>query len=167
MKTINIIGVFFVILITASCITQDKCWKKFPPKESDSSSYRETSKDTSKIIPADSSMSKYLVECAEKNGKLYARISQLLTQQSGQYVEVPVATLDTNGILTATVRMPEIEIHWQIRSYHYAAVKSKVYVKITNVLLGWQKWLMWIGAAAIISLLAAGAFIIIKKRFFK
>jgi len=154
-----------LILMASSCITQEKCSKRFPPQEKDSLNYREISKDTMMHINADNSMAQYLVECEKTSEGYKAVITQLLTQKPGEYMQTPVSTIDSNGIMTTQAHTPEREIHWQVKEFHYAAVKSQVYVQITNILIWWQKWLMVIGSITLVAVITIVIYRLIKRRF--
>jgi hypothetical protein len=136
-----------LLLFAVSCTTQKKCWRKYPPQVKDSISYVEKLRDTTIIIPADSSWTTYLVECQKTAEGYQARIIQLEGQQQGHTILNPTADIRGN-VLTARAAMPEQAIKLQLREFHYAAVKSQVYVKITNLLTWWQKLFVGIGIAA-------------------
>jgi len=143
----KIISICIFLISLSGCISEKKCWEKYPPQIKDSVSYVEKVRDS--LIPqsADSSMSSYLIECAKTADGYKARIIQLLTQRPGTTMNIPVSSISGN-VLTTTAGLPGRDIHVQIKTVYLNAVKSLVYVKITNVLTWWQKWLMWIGGVS-------------------
>ena len=140
------------IILLSSCVTQDKCWRKFPPQVKDSTSYAIVYRDTSHIIPGDSSAAQYLVECREENGVLRARIIQQIGSNPGTHLQAPTATITDvpghgTGILQTTATMPGWVEKWQIKVVDRAVYKTSVYVKVTNELTGWQWAQVWAGRA--------------------
>ena len=161
---------FFITVVLAvvlsGCATQKKCWKRFPPQVKDSISYVEKLRDTIINLPADSSMAQYLIECEQTNEGLMAKVTEY-KMIAGKLLQAPSATV-TGNILTATAFMPQQGVRVQYKEIHYSAVKSQVFVKITNQLTGLQNFLVWVGGGflALLFLILILAGVLKLKRFF-
>lgn len=141
---------FLIIPILAGCVTQKKCLEKFPPQTKDSSSYVETVRLDTVRLPADTSMSQYLIECQKTADGYKARIIQLLTQKPGEHLPPPTATI-SGDTLKAMGRTPKKEVVIQVREVEKYILKKEVLPgKVTNVLKWWQKMFMWIGIVGVL-----------------
>ena len=138
--------------------------KIVPPVEtSDSTSYRMTVRDSAFTKPPDSSEAKYMLECVKTNEGLKVRIMQLLSQRPGERIYIPVSTIDSNNVLTTTAYLPGETIYVPVYRFFSTSIKAKTFVKVTNVLTGWQWFQLWLGRVFAALLLIYVGFKILKR----
>lgn len=159
---ILLIALVWLMMSLPGCVTQNKCYKRYPPQVKDSISYVEKVRDTTIYIGADTAITEYLVECQETNEGLRARIVQLIRQQPGVVVNSPSSVI-TGNVLTTTGTSREQQIKLLVKELHYAAVKSQVYVKVTNELTGWQWAQVWAGRLLMLLVAVYAGFKVLKK----
>lgn len=116
-KSLDIVLVVLVIILSSSCISAKRCSRKFPSSEhrNDSASIivRERIHDTAIMIPADSSWLEMLMECNEKGEIL---LKQLLDSKQGARAFLPVVSVKDN-VLTVDCKVDS--------AYIYALFKSR------------------------------------------
>ena len=151
-----------LLVLLAGCATEKRCWKRYPPQVKDSVSYVEKVRDTTIYLPADSSMAAYLVECEETAEGLRARIVRLMTANPGTSLTAPSASI-TNNVLTTIANLPARPVKVQYKELHYSAVKSQVYVKVTNELIGWQWAQIWAGRILIAGVILLAGWKVARK----
>lgn len=146
------------------CNGERWCMKHHPPQTNDSITYVEKWRDSIVRLPGDTSSAKYLVECRKTAEGYKAYITQLITQQQGEYLTAPQVVI-IGDTLSTTTQAREREVHVQIRYIELKAVKAKVYVKVTNELTGLQNFLVWVGGIVVIILVLYFILKIIKAKF--
>ena len=111
MKALNIVGLLFIVVLTASCITAKRCARFYPPQITKTDSVKvtvsETLHDTIIEVASDSSWLKAWIEC-DSSGK--ATIKELLGYRAGKRAQLPGISLH-NNILTADCRCDSVAIH--------------------------------------------------------
>jgi len=127
------------ILIFSGCMTQEKCWKKFPPSVNDSIIYSEIIRD-SVIYITDSAGITALLECDTAG---IIRIKQIKDMYAGQFVKPSIVI--KNNWLKADCKIDSGRVYFRWKEKHIKEVKTKVFVKITNQLTGLQNFLCWSG----------------------
>ena len=156
----------FIALLTVlavSCVpTREKCYRLYPPDTGIKDSTWVTFAPDSLRQNADSSWSQYQVECEQTAQGLRARIVRLLSQINGQYVTAPVSVIDSSGTLTTIAVKPAVVIRYEVRTIHSQSVKSSVYTKITNILTGWQWFLIYFAYICMGLIVLIAAYFVIK-----
>jgi hypothetical protein len=140
---VNILLLIALLSVTPSCVTEKRCAELFPPsiekKDSVSVVVKETLRDTTIIVPADSSWLQMLIECNE-DGE--AMIKQLISYENGSRVQLPGVSLK-NNILTAECKVDSLKVYAILKDRDTSRTtisKEKETVQVTvNYLTWWQK----------------------------
>lgn len=163
-KTIYLI---LIALLLASCRTPRVITAESRQTQTDSIVIRETIRDTTVIVEADSSMISALVEC-DSMGRAYIR--QLTAYRSGERLQPPKITIEDN-ILTATATADSLNIKIQLLERQIESHKAKSEVRVEFVEVNrptwWQQLWIKIGkAAAVLTILltAYKIFNYVRKR---
>jgi hypothetical protein len=127
------------IIILSGCMTQEKCWKRFPPSVNDSIITEILYRDST-IYITDSAGITALLEC-DSLGKV--RIKQIKDFYAGQFVKPSIVIRD--NWLKADCKIDSGRVYFTWKETHVKEVKTKVFVKITNKLTGLQNFLCWSG----------------------
>lgn len=144
----------------ASCRTPRIITAESRQTQTDSIVIRETIRDTTVIVEADSSMIAALVEC-DSMGRAYIR--QLTAYRSGERLQPPKITIKDN-ILTATATADSLNIKIQLLERQIESHKAKSEVRVEFVEVNRPTWwqTLWIrigkAAAVIVTLLAVYKF---------
>lgn len=145
--------ILIIALAFTSCITQEKCSKRFPClKESDSitkDSINYTRHDSLIYTAPDSAYIKAYLGCIDENGKLTGdkvKLIQLIAYKSGNRVNLPQVQIKDNVLsVLSKVDSVKIAISW-FNKYVYRNVKIKqVAVNVEYRQKSWQAALMWAG----------------------
>lgn len=166
--TVNILLLFALLAVTTSCVTAKRCAQLFPPsverKDSVSVVVKETLRDTTIIVPADSSWLQMLIECGE-NGQ--ALMKELLGYKAGSRTAPPRVIIKDN-VLTAECECDSIAIHAILKSRETVSSSISIEKEIiqvpVNYLTWWQRTQMNLGRILGIALLIFVAYrVFIKK----
>ena len=150
----RIIIVFSILLIIASACNPAKYCPKhgyLQVEGSDTSRYDsivEKWHDSIIKVPADSSWFMALLAC-DSTGNVYMR--QIEGYKAGIHSGIPQVSVKNNYIIVRTVINEfEVFVRWREKEVYQRLKTSQVYVKITNILTGWQWFQLWSGRIALI-----------------
>ena len=98
-------------------------------------------------VPSDNSSAQFLIDCQNKNAKLL----QMLAYKPGEHLAAPRVEIRDN-VLYVNCDATEWQHFVKVRSseLYRDVYKAKTYVKITNVLTGWQWFQIWTGRIVLI-----------------
>lgn len=170
MKTFNTIGVLFVIMLTTSCITPERCARFYPPQitriDSVKVTVKERVRDTVFEVSADSSWLKAWIEC-DSAGR--ASIRELIGYRSGLRAQTPRVSLRGN-ILTADCNCDSIAIHAILKDRekvvdHQSAVSITPPAVQVKFIPGWMWFFGITGMISWAGMVIMAIYFFIKSKF--
>lgn len=142
---------YLYILLLAVPLASCKTPAPVLEQRSDSTTYQATIKDTAVYTAPDSALIRYYLECQQTADGYKAVIKQLLDQQPGERLNTPTADIKDN-VLTARAYLPGQTLYIPVYRYYSSSVKAAVYVRYTNYLTWYQKYLMYAGGGFLLYL---------------
>ena len=162
MKNIVII---ILLAFLASCTTQKKCNRMFPPQIKDSI-VKETVvevKDTTITLPPDSSWLKALIDCDDAGEAYLATIEEM---KSGNNVKPIIRFKDKYLYVECKVDSQKVYLHWKQK---YSKETNTTTVTpaaiVTNELTQWQVFQMWLGRILLIVVVVYFGYKFIRNKF--
>jgi hypothetical protein len=163
-KTFNIIALFALLAVATSCATAKRCSKLLPVTDNRRDTVtilvKETIKDTTVVVPADSSWLQMLIECNEEGEALK---KELVGYRGGARMAPPKVTVK-NNVLTATCEVDSAAVYLMLKSRDTLITKVTVVEQTmqvpVNIITWWQQtqiYLFWALAAM------AGVLLFVRK----
>lgn len=151
------------IFFLASCVTQQRCLEKYPPKDSTTIVY--LPKDTTIYIPADSSMKLLYLGCYDSLGNLttdYIRLQGEVEQLQGRNVKPIIIVKDKYIQVECLVDSSKVYLQWKEK--HILNQDTLLKEVTTNIVTSWQWFQIWSGRVFFIVLIAVIIYAILKLK---
>lgn len=152
-------------IILSGCITQDKCYRMFPPSKHDSLIVKYVTKDTIWTMPMDSVAWQLYMACYDENGRLTSdkiRLTDTIEKIKGKNVR-PVVYVNGNNVVTVKCIVDSAQVYKSWVEKHVTQINKEEPKEIrVNFLSGWQWFQVWCGRILFVLIFGAIAYIAIK-----